>query len=248
MDLSSRQRPRRRSLAILGAALLAVLSVSATPAGPDATQAALLAGVRAFRGERYEEALATFRRLQAGGQVPDIGLYLGMTLHKLGQHAEALGAFRLARQAGVQEPVADYYQAVSCYRLGLLLRAQKILTRLEQGAVLGPRLQAGAGRFLQAINTSLPQPALPLRYEAAIARAEGLLPGAPAEAVEWIEEAAELGRRLPPRLAQRARLAQALSRALAAAPGLAPLTREIPPLLDPPLRSLDEGQPGQGAP
>lgn len=249
MSIPSRQQPGRRSLAILGAALLAALCLSATPGEPaDATQAALLAGVRAFRGERYEEALAAFRRLQAGGQVPDIGLYLGMTLHKLGRHAEALTAFRLARQAGAQEPVAEYYQAVSCYRLGLLARAHGLFTRLQQGAVLGPRLQQGAGRFLQALDAASGQPSLLARYEAAAARAEGLLASAPAEAIEWLEEAAVLARRLPPSPGQRARLSQALSRVRAAAPELAPLTRDLPPLLEHPLRPFDLNQPGPGQP
>ena len=179
-------------------------------------QEALLSGVRAFRAERYAEALDIFRRVETQQQPKDIGFYLGMVLHKLGRHVEALTAFRAAQRSGLREPVADYYHAVSCYRLGMLQRARQGFAILvapagptEQQPVLGPRLQLGAQRFLQAIEQAAAEPdagssrpsAVLRRYESALQKAEGLLaPGGSAElALEWFDEAVELLRQVPER-------------------------------------------------
>ncbi len=186
------------------------ISSAPVPSAADtlAMQRLLLDGVRAFRTERYTEALEIFRRIDAEQAPKDIGFYLGMVLHKLGRHAEALLAFRAAHRSGLREPVADYYRAVSCYKLGLLFRAradfQAMLTApLDSGQedepVLGPHLQQGAQRFLQAIEQALPvadvaptakSPAV-RRYEAALQQTRSLL-GEKAgedEALEWLEEA-----------------------------------------------------------
>jgi tetratricopeptide (TPR) repeat protein len=188
-----------------------------------AAQALLLHGVRAFRAERYDEALRIFRQVEAEDPPRDIGFYLGMALHKLGRHLDALVAFRAAHRAGLYEPVADYYQAVSCYRLGMLERARQgfsglIAPRASDALpsglsdaptpILGPRLSQGAQRFLQAIDQSISQASaeaeptsqrqalLGRRYEAAIGAARSLPDEA---ALEWLDEAA----RLLPQLAER---------------------------------------------
>ena len=137
-----------RQIGALGVLLCGWLSVTAAfaqePALPDAealVQAQLLDGVRAFRAEQFESALLYFRRVEQQSARPDIGMYLGMVLHKLGRHAEALAAFRSARRALVQESVADYYDAVSCYRLGLYERS-----RVGFAALLLPRDAPGVRR------------------------------------------------------------------------------------------------------
>lgn len=208
-------------------ALLGCLVVLAALAGPVASgdeaavQGDLLAGVRAFRAERYADALVIFRRLDAGGAVPEIGLYLGMTEHKLGHHAEALRGFRAARRADLHEPVATYYEAVSCYRLGLLQRARTLLRALLElrayagsadPAPVGPRLQAGARRFLLAIDEATASLPIATRAAAVLDHASALsrTRGRAAEAAEWFEEAALLTQRADqasylPRLQQLAR-------------------------------------------
>lgn len=181
-------------------------------------QGLLLDGVRAFRSEHYAEALGIFQKVEAERQPRDIGFYLGMALHKLGRHAEALPAFRSAHRAGLREPVADYYQALSCYRMGMLARARRDLSALVahpsapgSGPALGPRLQLGAGRFLQAIEQAAaardPKEvgAGGLHsFEAALLRAEGLLSAGGKEelALEWLDESVELLAALPERDAQ----------------------------------------------
>lgn len=202
-----------------GAALLAALlclgpaSSLAQPAesAEARLQAQLLDGVRAFRAEQYESALEIFRRVEGAAARPDIGFYLGMALHKLGRHAEALSEFRAAHRAGLREPVADYYRAVSCYRMGLHERARAGFrallqpTTAEAGAPqLGPRLLAGAERFLATLDRATS----PLgdgaaaepgsRFESALQKADAASARSDAEAQEWLEEAALLLGALPP--------------------------------------------------
>jgi tetratricopeptide (TPR) repeat protein len=179
-----------------------------------ATQRLLLDGVRAFRGERYEEALNIFQRVEAADPSSDIGFYLGMTQHKLGRHLEALSALRAARRRGLREPVADYYQAVSCYRLGMFERARQSFAALSasfrgnaDAPVLGPRLQQGAQRFIQALEAAraTPEPegkrqGLLLRYEAARTQADQQLSGgSAAAALEWLDEAVGILAQVPDR-------------------------------------------------
>jgi tetratricopeptide (TPR) repeat protein len=174
-------------------------------------QAQLLDGVRAFRAEQYESALEIFRRVEGAASRPDIGFYLGMALHKLGRHAEALSEFRAAHRSGLREPVADYYRAVSCYRMGLYERARAGFRALLQppasdpaGAPqLGPRLLQGAERFLAALDRATATPgegAAPdpgQRLEGALQKADAASARSDAEAQEWLEEAALLLGALP---------------------------------------------------
>ena len=194
---------RRRLLALLFLSL-----VAATPT-PDATQAELLRGVRAFRAGQYEEALARFVQLRPA--VPDIGFYLGTTLHKLGRHAEALAAFRAARQAGLREPVSAYYEALSCYQLGLLTRSRRGFEALARpDAAAGPRLRDGAGRFLGRIDALEATAPASARYAVAVERARAA--AADPVAIEWIEEAALLLPTLPDAAAQAPALRPLLAR------------------------------------
>ncbi len=180
---------------------------------PDTdSQTALLEGVRAFRSEQFEQALSIFRKVEQGGTRKDIGLYLGMALHKLGRHTEALVAFRSARGAGVQESIADYYDAVSCFRLGLLERSRtgfaQILAASEPNGSqpLGPRLREGIQKFSAAIEKTAPriadqsrpdtQPAR--RFEVVLKQAQDLVHRSSPYTYEWLEEATLLLPMLPP--------------------------------------------------
>lgn len=230
----SRSRPARAGrgpwlcalvgLALVGPGLGLARAQTAEPASADAAspsqaqsqvqiQAQLLDGVRAFRAEQYDSALVLFRRIESASARPDIGFYLGMVLHKLGRHGEALVAFRAAQRAGLSESVADYYRAVSCFRLGQFERARAGFRALlgpstapgagstdPYAAPLGPRLLQGAERFVTAIDRaapSSPDPARPeteprRRFEAALQKADSLAAKSNAEAQEWLEEAALL--------------------------------------------------------
>lgn len=210
-----RESARRPAGAALLAALLCIVPArsSAQPAesAEARIQAQLLDGVRAFRAEQYESALEIFRRVEGAATRPDIGFYLGMVLHKLGRHAEALSEFRAAHRVGLREPVADYYRAVSCYRMGLYERARGGFRALlqpptsESGSPqLGPRLLAGAERFLATLDRATPHavdgsPADPgQRFEIALQKADAASGRSDAEAQEWLEEAALLLGTLPP--------------------------------------------------
>ncbi len=134
--------------------------VAPNKAEPQASQLQLLEGVRLFRAEQYEAALRIFQTVGGDDPPADIGVYLGMVLHKLGRHLHALSAFRSAQRSGLREPVADYYAAVSCYRLGMSTRARQAFSALlavPAGAsatqlTLGPRLQQGARNFLAVLR------------------------------------------------------------------------------------------------
>lgn len=181
-------------------------TVTAQPAATissAATQLLLLDGVRAFRAERYEEALAIFHRVEARQPSGDIDFYLGMTQHKLERHLEALVTLRAARRRGMREPVADYYQAVSCYRLGMFERARQGFATLatqrrsDDAPILGPRLQQGAQRFAQATDSAR-SVELATRYAAAHSRTgEQLSSGNPTAALEWFHEAVEILAQIP---------------------------------------------------
>ena len=207
-----------RQIGTRGALLCGWLWVSVVaaqePTSPEweaQVQAQLLDGVRAFRAEQFESALLYFRRVEQQSARPDIGMYLGMVLHKLGRHAEALAAFRSARRALVQESVADYYDAVSCYRLGLYERsrvgfAALLSPRADQGSPpLGPRLREGAERFIAAIervaprspDPSHPEQATIRRLELAIKQAHDAHLIKSVDDQEWIEEAGLLLLALP---------------------------------------------------
>ncbi len=197
------RRPLRWELSCL-VSLLSLLFLRPVLAGEDALQRELLSGVRQFRAERYDEALATFRHLRTTRHVREIDFYLGLTLHKLERHEEALLAFRAARAAGLTEPLTDYYEAVSCYRLGMVLRARQRFAALlvespadaasRRPPPLGPRLREGAQRFLQAIDEA-PSPTA-AQAETVLLRAEALLPVSPQQAQEWLDEAVLLSDRL----------------------------------------------------
>lgn len=209
-------------------------------AAPSTAQELLLEGVRAFRGERFAEALLTFQRAEAllgrdvsGNQAlaREMGVYLGMTYGRLNRHGEALVAFRLAAHEGIREPVADYTLAVSCYRLGMVRRAKTrllaLLAATGEHQALGPRLSLGATRFVAAIeeaqrmnqhNRSDHPDALVRAQQVADLLQKTQEAPTDAEALEWLEETVLAEDELGP-TAQRPRIHQAAQRLLVL-PGL----------------------------
>jgi Flp pilus assembly protein TadD len=69
--------------------LIAALLLVAASAEADGADAHLLAGARAFRAQQYEAALSELLEVERAGAAPDLALYLGPTLYKLGRFDEA---------------------------------------------------------------------------------------------------------------------------------------------------------------
>lgn len=214
-----------------GAATPAANGEAGATIGNALAQASLLEGIRQFRAEHYDDSLRLFRLVATEHQPPDIGFYLGMALHKLGRHVEALTAFRAAQRAGLHEPVADYYAALSCYRLGMWARARIEFSALINTAglptpghgdagmpPLGPRLLGGARSFLASIPNvpsgleGTPDPAADnwlRRFDSARAQADSALTAEhPDAALEWLLEAARIVEGLPERGERTERIAE----------------------------------------
>lgn len=139
-------------LCLSTAVLVADVRVAgADPATVGDAGAHLLAGVRAFRADRHEEALREFRLVEQAGGSEDLALYLGPTLYKLERFEEARAVLARAHRAGVRDAVADYYLGLSYQRLGLGRLARAIFSSLDVDSA-GPRLAAGAARFVAAID------------------------------------------------------------------------------------------------
>src|SRR5260370_14096507 len=129
------------------------LLVSTAPVradGPNAN-AHLLAGVRAFRAQSYELALAEFHQVEQAGGTPDLALYLGPTLYKLGRFDDARLVLARAHRAGSIDSVAEYYLGLTYYRLGLWRLARVVFATLDRNQA-GPKLAEGAARFVAEID------------------------------------------------------------------------------------------------
>jgi FimV-like protein len=168
----------------LAAALCLVLSGAARADSSDVT-AQLLDGVRAFRGDRFDEALVHFRDVERRGGAPDLALYLGPTLYKLGRYAEAQAVLARQHRRGPRDAVADYYLALTYHRLGLTQLARRVFAGLDAREA-GPRLAEGAARFVAAIDARVPSPAELPRL---LAQADTDDPARAAAALDAAEEA-----------------------------------------------------------
>jgi hypothetical protein len=104
--------------------------------------------VQAFQSGRYEAALVEFRFVERAGAPPDLGFYLGPTLHKLGRHAEA--AEVLLALAEPRDTLAELYLAQALYQQRLFLAARRSFAGLR--GRLGPRLDAVAERYVALID------------------------------------------------------------------------------------------------
>lgn len=115
----------------------AVLAI-ALAAGSSGAGEHVLAGARAFRDERFADALVEFRVAERLGD-PRARGYAGAALLKLDRPEQALEAFegRGAPAAG-RDPLLDYYHAMACHDLRLYLRADRLLAGVGERS--GPRV------------------------------------------------------------------------------------------------------------
>ncbi|MSP61563.1 MAG: hypothetical protein EXR72_14735 [Myxococcales bacterium] len=166
------------------ALLLLLVATASGERASDPREAHLFAGVRAFRADRFAEALDQFREVERAGGARQLGLYLGPTLFKLERYPEARAVLAARQRAGPPDGVADYYLALTYHRLGLSRLARLVFASIH-GAEAGPRLAEGAARFIAAID------ARPPTVDAAVylAAAEALETSRPDEAFDNAREA-----------------------------------------------------------
>ncbi len=162
--------------------VVVVLLLSAATADAQTVDPHLLAGARAFRAQQYAAALEEFRIVERAGGTPDLALYLGPTLYKLGRIDEARLVLARAHRAGGADAVSEYYLGLCWYRLGLVRLARQLFAALDPREA-GPKLAEGAARFVAAIDAR-PVAAAPL-----VAAAEALAARDPLAALDAAEEA-----------------------------------------------------------
>lgn len=190
-------------------ALLIVLCASA-PAAADATAGHLLAGVRAFKEGRYEEALVELRVVARSPEAPaDLAFYLGPTLYKLGRHREAITVFVASRAP--RDALSDFYLGQAYYQAQLYRKARGVFTSLRARG-LGPTLDAAAARYLGAIDAVYRSPPRPETIDAYAAQAAEVAAADPVLAGELLDEA-RLVAELSPARYRRAELVAALGAA-----------------------------------
>ncbi len=129
----------------------AVLLCWATTSRADGVNEHLLAGARAFRAQRYDVALAEFRLVERAGGAPDLAIYLGPTLYKMGRLDEARQVLGRAHRSGSIDAVAEYYLGLSWYRLGLVRLARSVFASIDARDA-GPKLAEGAAHFVADID------------------------------------------------------------------------------------------------
>jgi tetratricopeptide (TPR) repeat protein len=131
-------------LLLVRTALCALVLALSAPAGAD-----LAAGVRAFREERYEDAL---REFGGGPQSAEARFYAGAARYKLGRHEEALEDLEAALEGDprLQAGVGSLYLALARYALRLYQSSREPFERAERDA-RGTRLGKLAREHLDAI-------------------------------------------------------------------------------------------------
>lgn len=170
-------------------ALLILIAQVAASGGFGASEH-LLAGARAFREFRFQEALVEFRVAQKLGS-PDAAGYTGATLVKLGRADEALEAFATA---GTGDALLDYYRAVACYEARLYLCADKLFAGVEGRS--GPHIAGETAKVRDAIRAALSSEPSRDTIDRYLARCAVLQKGGrPVLATANCEEAAGLGER-----------------------------------------------------
>ena len=172
-------------------AVVVALAVSGELRADDAATARhLLQGVRAFKAERYDEALVELRVVARAADAPaDLAYYLGPTLYKLQRYDEALAVFVASRAA--PDALTDFYLGQTCYQLRLFRKARSVFAELRARG-LGPALHEAAGRYISLVDATYqaPPPAGSIDYYVSegIARAAS----APAVAAEYLDEARQV--------------------------------------------------------
>jgi tetratricopeptide (TPR) repeat protein len=160
-----------------------VLVLRAVVADAQTVDPHLLSGARAFRAQQYATALEEFRIVERAGGTPDLALYLGPTLYKLGRIDEARSVLARAHRAGTADAITDYYLGLCWYRLGLVRLARQLFAGLDPREA-GPKLADGAARFVAEIDGRPTAAAAPL-----VAASESLLARDPVAALDAAEEA-----------------------------------------------------------
>lgn len=150
--------------------LLAVVGLAAPARADDSTTARhLLAGVRAFKDARYEDALVELRVVQHAPDAPaDLAFYLGPTLVKLGRDREAIDVFVTSRAP--RDTLTDFYLGEAYYHAALYRKARGVFVALRaQG--LGPVLDAAAARYVEAVDAIYQAPPVDATVDAYVAQA-----------------------------------------------------------------------------
>src|SRR5262249_54854288 len=149
-----RQWPARQSRpqeALRKTAVIALVVFCCAGAAAEPASSRLLDGVRAFQEGDYARALDAFQEVGARPDAPpDLAVYVGPTLYKLGRYTDALEVFLRAR--GGADTLTDFYRAQTYYRLGLYRKARTLFVELRARGI-GPRLGAAANLHVQLIDT-----------------------------------------------------------------------------------------------
>jgi tetratricopeptide (TPR) repeat protein len=182
---------------ILCAAIVALVALGPAPgasgelrADPAATARHLLLGVRAFKAERYDEALVELRVVARAPDAPaDLAFYLGPTLYKLQRYDEALAVFAASRAA--PDALTDFYRGQTYYQLRLFRKARAVFAELRARG-LGPALHDAAGRYVAVVDAAYQTP--PAAASIDYYLAEGLERAGrdPVVAAEYLDEARQV--------------------------------------------------------
>lgn len=144
----------------------------ATRSADSSTPRHLLAGVRAFKAQHYEEALVELKIVARATDAPDdLAFYLGPTLYKLGRYQDALDVF-LGSKAS-RDTLTDFYLAQTYYRLALYRSARGVFADLRTRG-LGPALDAAAAEYVAEIDRGYSRAPQPVVVEAYVAQGMAL--------------------------------------------------------------------------
>jgi hypothetical protein len=147
----------------------------------------LLLGVRAFKAERYDEALVELRLVARAPDAPaDLAFYLGPTLYKLRRYDEALSVFVASRAA--PDALTDFYRGQTYYQLRLYRKARAVFAELRARG-LGPALQDAADRYVAAVDTAYQAPPATGSIDYYLAQGLEWAGRDPSVAAEYLDEA-----------------------------------------------------------
>ena len=182
------------SIAVLGVALAAALGVALPPgevrADDTATARHLLLGVRAFKAERYDEALVELRVVARAPDAPaDLAFYLGPTLYKLQRYDEALAVFVASRVPA--DALTDFYRGQTYYQLRLFRKARAVFAELRARG-LGPALHDAAGRYVATVDAAYQAPPAAASIDYYLAAGLERLATDPLVAAEYLDEARQV--------------------------------------------------------
>jgi tetratricopeptide (TPR) repeat protein len=170
---------------------IAVLVAGAELRADDTTTVRhLLLGVRAFKAERYDEALVELRLVARRPDAPaDLAFYLGPTLYKLGRHDEALAVFAGSRAA--PDALTDFYRGQTYYQVRLYRKARAVFAALRARG-LGPALDDAAGRYIAAVDAAYQVPPTSGAVDHYLAQGLERAVASPAVAAEYLDEARQV--------------------------------------------------------